>query len=269
MFYKNNDQDTKINRYLQEIGSEMIRWSLFNSTKIKKILVTYTDLENKKNEIVVSRDAIGDKFISVYFAYTEEFEINYPQQIILKFVTDEALYIIETELKDIIREKNLIYFTIKSPAQIERRQRRAYYRLNLIKNIIIFANDVTKEDGMMMSLAKIVNLSAGGVKVGNIEPLFITENKEDSSNIRLSMYKNFYLILILNSKTLIRLKAKFARYEQGKDGKPYYCFKFENTHIKDIDTISKFIIVEQVNQNKLEKEAKEQYLKEVNKRKKI
>ena len=252
MFYNHNkDNEHKINRYLQETGSEMIRWSLFNSTKIKNILVTYTDLENKKNEISVSRDAIGDKFISVYFAYTEDFEINYPQQIILKFVTEEALYIIETELKDIIREKNLIYFTIKSPPQIERRQRRAYFRLNLVKNI----------------LAKIVNLSAGGVKVGRIEKLF-PDDKKDSSNIKLSMYKNFYLILVLNSKTLIRLKAKFARYEQGKDGKAYYCFEFVDTPMKDIDTISKFIIVEQVNQHKLERESKEQYLKEINKKRK-
>lgn len=268
MFYNpNKDNEHKINRYLQETGSEMVRWSLFNSTKIKNILVTFTDLDNKKNEISVSRDAIGDKFISVYFAYTEDFEINYPQQIILKFVTEEALYIIETELKDIIREKNIIYFTIKSPPQIERRQRRAYFRLNLVKNIIIFANDVTQEDGMLMSLAKIVNLSAGGVKVGRIEKLF-PDDKKDSSNIKLSMYKNFYLILVLNSKTLIRLKAKFARYEQGKDGKAYYCFEFVDTPMKDIDTISKFIIVEQVNQHKLERESKEQYLKELNKKRK-
>jgi len=48
MFNRHNVSEYKRNKYLQETGSEMIRWSLFNSTKVKKILVTYTDLENKK-----------------------------------------------------------------------------------------------------------------------------------------------------------------------------------------------------------------------------
>ena len=147
MYLNSNDKEYRISRYLQETGSEMIRWSQFNSTRIKKILVTYTDLNNKKNEIEVNRDAIGEKFISVYFVYNENFEINYPQQIILKFVTDEALYIIETELKDIIREKNLIYLTIKSPPQIERRQQRLYYRLNMTKNVINVTPE-TKTDAL-------------------------------------------------------------------------------------------------------------------------
>ncbi len=245
------------NKYQQETGCEMIRWSLFNSTKVKKILVTYTDLENKKNEIVVSKDALGDKYISVYFLYNDNFEIHYPQQIILKFVTDEALYIIETELKDIIREKNLIYFTIKSPPQIERRQKRMYYRINLTKNVVIMANDPSKECGVATVFAKIINLSAGGVKIGNIEPFFPNE-KED---VKLSMYENFRMILILNSKTLVRLRAKMVRFERSKSGEPFYCFSFEKQLSKDIDTISKFIIVEQVNQKKLEKESKDQFRK--------
>ncbi|MBR2525949.1 hypothetical protein IKE67_05745, partial [bacterium] len=84
------------NKYQQKTGCEMVRWSMFNTGKIKRILVTYTDLDNNLNEITVNKDAIGEKYISVYFLYSDNFEINYPQQIILKFVTDEALYIIET-----------------------------------------------------------------------------------------------------------------------------------------------------------------------------
>ena len=262
MYLNSNDKEYRISRYLQETGSEMIRWSQFNSTRIKKILVTYTDLNNTKNEIEVNRDAIGEKFISVYFLYNENFEINYPQQITLKFVTEEALYIIETELKDIIREKNLIYFTIKSPPQIERRQQRLYYRLNMTKNVIIFANDKNSENGMAMSLAKIINLSAGGVKVGNLEPLF----QDDMTDIKLSMYKNFYIILILNSKTLIRLKANFSRYEKTTTGNSQYCFNFNNQRDKDIDVISKFIIVEQINQKKLEREAKSHFNEAIKKK---
>lgn len=258
MFNNNEEKKIKKNRYRQKIGSEMIRWSMFNSTKIKKILVTYTDLNNKKNEIKVSRDAIGDKYISVYFAYDDDFEINYPQIITLKFVAEDALYIIETELKDIIREKNLIYFTIKAPPQIERRQQREYYRLNMTKNVIIFANDASHSNNMVMSLAKIINLSACGVKVGNIEPLFHDDYEKDQANIKLSMYKNFYIILILNSKTLVRLRANFSRYEKTEDGKSQYCFNFNDQQDKDIDTISKFIIVEQINQKKLEREMKSQ-----------
>lgn len=263
--YKNNYDDKNIDneyvkrKYQQEIGCEMIRWSLFNSTKVKKILVTYTDLVSKKNEIEVNRDAFGEKFISVYFLFSENFEINYPQQITLKFITDEALYIVETELKDIIREKNLIYFTIKAPAQMERRQRRAYYRLELTKNVIVVAHDLTQSDGISMMLGKIINLSASGAKIGNVEPLFYSDNYEEQSNVKLSLYKNFHVILILNSKTLVRLKASFVRYEKSKAGQSYYCLKFEEQRLKDIDIISKFIIVEQINKNKLEKAAKTQF----------
>lgn len=269
MFY-NDDNEYFESKYKQKTGCEMVRWSTFNSAKVKRILVTYTDLENKKQEISVSKDAIGEKYISVFFVYDDNFEIHYPQQIVLKFVTDEALYIIETELKDIIREKNLIYFTIKSPPQIERRQQREYYRLNLTKNIIILANNKNSTDMMSMSLAKIINLSAAGVKIGNVEPLFRNDNFYDyeANNIRLSMYNEFHLILILNSKILVRLKANFVRYEKSKDGKSFYCFKFEGKKAKDIDTISKFIILEQVNQKKLEQEAKEIYKKEINKKRK-
>ena len=263
--HKNNYDDKNIDneyvkrKYQQEIGCEMIRWSLFNSTKVKKILVTYTDLESNKNEIEVNRDAFGEKFISVYFLFSENFEINYPQQITLKFITDEALYIVETELKDIIREKNLIYFTIKAPAQIERRQRRAYYRLELTKNVIVVAHDLTQSDGISMMLGKIINLSASGAKIGNVEQLFYSDNYEEQSNVKLSLYKNFHVILILNSKTLVRLKASFVRYEKSKDGQSNYCLKFEEQRVKDIDIISKFIIVEQINKNKLEKAAKTQF----------
>ena len=107
-----------------------------------------------------------------------------------------------------------------------------------------------------MSLGKVINLSAGGVKVGNIESLFQDDSGKNNSDIKLSMYKNFYIVLILNSKTLVRLKANFARYEKSPSGTPLYCFKFKDVKDKDIDVISKFIIVEQINQKKLEREAK-------------
>jgi len=117
-----------------------------------------------------------------------------------------------------------------------------------------------------MSLGKVINLSAGGVKVGNIEPLFQENSEENTSNLKLSMYKHFYIVLILNSKTLVRLKANFARYEKTPAGKPIYCFKFYDTHDRDIDVISKFIIVEQINQKKLEKEAKNQFVEAMKKK---
>ena len=117
------------------------------------------------------------------------------------------------------------------------------------------AHDTSKSTGMAMGLSKVINLSAGGVKIGKIEPLF----NDDNENIKLSIYENFYMVLVLNSKTLVTLKAKFERYEKADNGESQYCFQFKDQKAKDIDTISKFIIVEQVNQKRLEREIKDSY----------
>ena len=61
-------------------------------SKLKYIKVLFTSKEGRKHEITTDIKSIDDNIISLYFRDNRGLKINYPQQIVIKFICEDALW---------------------------------------------------------------------------------------------------------------------------------------------------------------------------------
>ena len=87
-------------------------YSAADIARPKYVKVTYMGLDNKLHEIKTDVKFIGDMLISVYFRYNKDFNINYPQKVSVKFITEDGLYVAETTLQKIEKSGSFVYFDI-------------------------------------------------------------------------------------------------------------------------------------------------------------
>lgn len=217
-----------------------IRYREAELYNLKYIKLTYTDLDNNINEIRTEYDFLGDQILSVFFKTEEDFNIKYPQEVALKFITDEAVYITKTTLYEIKRAKDkLVYLTLATPTLMDYQQNRKFFRIKIDRVCVLVATD--KEGNSTTFMSRIIDLSAGGVLLHQIETMFT----DDFITIDTSKYVKYNIVLILGINTVLKLNARYVRQDKS-DVSQRYAFEFIDNDEKNINTISKFVTQEQV-----------------------
>ena len=170
------------------------------------------------------------------------FEAECPQQIMLKFVIDDLLYIAEATLEDVEIKRPRVYFRIKAPEILKFEQHRKYYRISLRRLCLLVA---TNNEGCSSAfLARSINLSAGGVLINRLETLaeddkYITINPEE--------YSRFNLVIVLEMDKVLKLSARYVRQEEGKKSWRYG-FEFTEISKEKTDFINKYVIGKQIDE---------------------
>ncbi len=216
-------------------------------SRVRDVRVTYTDLEDNSQEINMEVNFIGDTLISLYFRSKEDFNINYPQKITVKFISERGLFIAKAVLQEVKKQDNFVYFTILAPKKIEHRQNRKYFRINLRRTCVLVATD--EEGNSTAFMSRLVNISAGGVLMYKLETMF------DSKYVAINPeeYDYFTVILFLDIDIVMKLSARYVRQEQQPESPPSYAFEFIEMKNRDINTISKYLTKKQIEQIKKEK----------------
>ncbi len=223
------------------------RFSNADLSKIKDVKVIYTDLDDKTHEVSTEVNFISDILISLYFRCNKEFDINYPQTITVKFITERGLFIAKATLQEVKRLEDFIYLTILSPKKIDHRQNRKYFRINLKRTCVLVGTDEGGDSTAYMS--KLVNVSAGGILMHKMETMF--ESKYVA--IEPNDYDFFTIILFLDIDLVLKLAARYVRQEQIDEPTPSYAFEFIEMKPRDINAISKYLTKKQLEQIKQEK----------------
>ena len=220
-----------------------IDYSTKELSKLKYVKITYTDNENTPIEIQTDVKILGEKMITLFFREKEPFDIQYPQQIIIKFVTENGLFIAISVLQEVRRNDGFVYLIIPAPAKMIQRQKRKYFRVNMKRSCVLIAN---KENGQGIAfLSRLVDISAGGVLIHKLESMF----NDDYIAIDPDDYKSYNIVLFLDIDVVLKLSARFVRYEEAEESYRY-AFEFTNMKQNDIDTISKYVTKEQLEQIK-------------------
>ena len=216
-------------------------------TRVRDVRVTYTDLDDNSQEIFAEVNFISDTLISLYFHSKEDFNINYPQTITIKFITERGLFIAKATLQEVKKQDSFVYFTILAPKKIEHRQNRKYYRINLRRTCVLVATD--EEGNSTAFMSRLVNISACGILMYKLETMFdskyVAINPED--------YDFFTVVLFLDIDIVLKLSARYVRQEQQPESPPSYAFEFIEMKNRDINTISKYLTKKQLEQIKKQK----------------
>ena len=168
-----------------------------------------------------------------------EFDVECPQEVILKFVLGELLYVSKATLKTVDIKATKVYFKTAAPQVLEFQQHRRFYRIELKRLCLLIANK--KDIGSEAFVARSINLSAGGVLINRLEGMesnkYVSINPEE--------YESFNLIIVLELDKILKLSAKYIRQEQGR--KSYrYAFEFINIEEAKTNYISKYVIGKQL-----------------------
>jgi len=227
---------------LKDSKSEML-YSTSELSKLKYVKVIYIGLDGKLHEIRTEFKFIGDVLISLYFVYDDEFNINYPQDVVVKFVTSDAMYLAMATLKEIKKVDNIVYLTLLPPTKMIRRQYRKYCRVSLNRPCILVSID--EEGKSTVYLSKSVNISASGILVHNLEEM----DSDDIVTPEFLKTGKYHVITFLEDNTVLKLSAKYARNEKV-NGVKRYAFHYTNATQEKIDAICKYVTVEQIKQLK-------------------
>lgn len=218
-------------------------YSTAELSNLKYVKVLYTGLDNKLYSVNTEVKFIGDVLISLYFNHDASFSIECPQEVMLKFVTMDAMYIASARLQEIKKNDKKVYFSIIPPTKMVRQQKRKYSRVDILRNCVLVVNDEKGKCDTYMS--KTVNLSASGILIHELETMFSDKFVE----INASKYGCYHLLLFLEKDIALKLFARFVRHE-CVNGSHQYAFHFLNVKPKNIDLINKYVTAEQLNQLK-------------------
>ncbi len=234
---------------------DSVNFSRADLSRLQCIKMAYTDLDEMSREIKTEVKYLGDKYITVFFKCEEDFNINYPQQVYLRFICDGTVYAADSALLGIKRTNTYVFLTLESPKELVIRQNRRYYRIKLDRVCILLATN--NEDHCEAYMSRTIDISAGGVLLYKMESMY------DNSPITMepNNYKCYNIVLILGLNTILKLSARYVRHEQTEKG--YKCaFEFMDVSEKERDMLCKFVAQEEVEQLKLQKKIQEQKINE-------
>ena len=231
-----------INKY-SEAKNSSIYYDVSELSKLKYVKVIYRDNDDEMHEICTEVKFIGNKLISLYFKQSNSFYIKCPQDVILKFVTSDAMYISTAVLQDAKQNDNMVYFSILPPDKMVKQQKRKYSRINLDRSCVLVVNDRSGKSSTYLS--KIVNLSASGVLITNLETMF--EDKYVA--VELSKYDCYHLVLFLEHDKVLKAFTRYVRHDCVDDSH-MYAFHYMNLKPKTISEIDKYVASEQIKQLK-------------------
>lgn len=222
-----------------------VGYNVAELARLRYVKLTYSGVDGNPHEIKTELKTLSDAAISLYVRCRTYPEIQCPQQIIIKFITDNGLFEAISVLQRIEKVDNIVYFLIQPPTKMIKCQNRKYYRVNMKRTCVLVATDENAHSTAYMS--RLVDVSAGGILIYKLESMFDNE----FIAIEPENYKQFNIVLFLDIDVVLKLSARYVRQE--KHDKFYrYAFEFTNMKQSDIDIISKYVTKEQVEQLKMQ-----------------
>ena len=210
-------------------------------SKLSYIKVIYTGLDGKLYEKITETKFMGASLFSLYFKSDEPVDIKCPNDITLKFVTPDEMFLANAVLKEMKQLEGIVYLSITPPNHMVKQQKRKYCRVNVDRSCVLV---VTDQNGHSTAyLAKTVNLSACGILINNLEKM---EN-EDPVNIEFSQYDCYHVVLFLETDKILKLFGRYVRSETV-GGSLRYAFRFLSVKPEDTELLSDYVTREQVNQ---------------------
>lgn len=194
-----------------------------NFENINYIKIVY---KNRDDETCCTKAAIkriGEREIFACAKFDEGINIQTPQDVTLSFICDNGLYRTNTVLKFIEPDEPYVFFTLKTPDELEFQQNREYFRVKLTESAYIIHN------GKIIP-CKTCDISANGVR------LILPEQINDLDEI---------VIDILFKPKDVRAKAKYVRTDD-EDGIIKTSFQFIDLPESDVDIISQKCIQKQL-----------------------
>ena len=194
-----------------------------NFENINYIKIVY---KNRDDETCCTKAAIkriGEREIFACAKFDEGINIQTPQDVTLSFICDNGLYRTNTVLKFIEPDEPYVFFTLKTPDELEFQQNREYFRVKLTESAYIIHN------GKIIP-CKTCDISANGVR------LILPEQISGLDEV---------VINILFKPKDVRAKAKYVRTDD-EDGIIKTSFQFIDLPESDIDIISQKCIQKQL-----------------------
>ena len=195
-----------------------------NPKSIKYVKITCKDKESNPCHIKASVKQINEREIVACAKLEEEIFIQTPQEVELDFISEAGLYQALADLKYIERrEEFYLFFTLKTPTEVDLQQNREYFRVKKEDKAIL------KYDNKIMD-CKIHDISANGVRLQTPE----TIEKLDE----------VFIDMLFQSKN-IKTPAKYVRMDK-EDGILKYSFTFVDISQTDQDAIAQICIQTQL-----------------------
>ena len=194
-----------------------------NLENINYIKIVYSDSAGVGHYAKVAIKRLGEKEIFACMKYEKELQISIPQEVSISFACDNALYTAKTTLKMVENDDPYIFFTLKTPDEIEYRQNREYFRVKMNEDVILsFSGTVLP--------CKIHDISANGIRLCLDKEIEIPEN---------------VMINILFPQRNVKTKAKYVRIDK-EDDILKASFYYINLSEHDRDIISQRCIQKQL-----------------------
>lgn len=189
---------------------------------INYIKFVYKDADGFAHYVKASIKRLNNREIFVCSKYEDNLLIDTPQDIELSFACDNGLYKSNTELKFVEKDSPFVFFTIKTPENIEYHQNREYFRVKINEDVLILYK--TENEKPVNIKGEIYDLSANGVR--------ITVDKNEN----ISLPDIVQIVLYLSGKN-IETQAKFIRAEDDEKCKRI-AFNFIDLKESSADYIS-------------------------------
>ena len=194
-----------------------------NLENINYIKIIYTDSDNVGHYAKAAIKRLGEKEIYACMKYEKELKVPAPQEVSISFACENALYTAKTTLKFVENQDPYVFFTLKTPDEIEYQQNREYFRVRIDGDAIL------SFPGTVMP-CKIYDISANGVRLKLDKSIQIPE---------------IVMIDILFSPKEVKTKAKFIRTD-NEDGIIKASFTFIDIPEASRDIISQKCIQKQL-----------------------
>ena len=206
-----------------------------DTTILKYIKISYIDTQNEKYEIKTNLVSINKEDIELDYESLKLLNVACPQYSIVKFVTTEAMYIVQTKILK-FSKKRMGHYTIilSKPSTIQRRQLREYQRAELKMAISLVC--INEAGWQNLYLSQSVDLSAGGVKIKNLKSL--NNGKVINDFVNFQSFKSIVMTLYLDSECELTFEANIVRSD--KDAKEY-AFEFINSNVNKTKNLSRFV----------------------------
>ena len=129
---------------------------------------------------------------------------------------------------------------MQTPNKTIRQQNRKFYRISAsLPGVMLIKDD---KNGNQTYIAQSVNISKGGVLLGDAESLLNDEKKE----LQLSAGDHCHIAMFLKHNLKIKSYAKFIRTE-CVDDTYRYAFQFINISKASFDALDKYVTKEKLN----------------------
>ncbi len=194
-----------------------------NINDINYIKIVYNDADNVGHCAKAAIRRVGDKEILACMKYEKDLKLLFPQEVSVGFACNDALYVCKTTLKMIEQSFSYIYFTLKTPDEVEYQQNRAYFRVKMDEDVLLNFNETSLS-------CQIYDISANGIR------LKLSENRQIPEDVVLD---------ILFSPRNIKTRAKFVRWDD-EDGILKAAFTYIDIPEASRDLISKKCIQKQL-----------------------